>query len=681
MSRGITAEDLYRWNWVSDPQISPDGKRIAYVVKTVDQDAGEYRHAIWVVPADGQIGDARRFTFGPKNDHTPRWSPDGKWLAFVSDREGPAGKDAKEEKAQGRGKSQIWLVPTDGGEARQLTFLKHGAGQPVWSPDSRQIVFSSKTGGDDEDEDEGKKKMPKARHIDRLHYRLDGVGWTYEQRTHLFLIDAEGGEPRQLTDGDWDDRHAAWSPDGQSIAFASDRTEDRWEVPAGDIWVLPLAGGEPYCLTDDGKIEAGVPSWSPDGRLIAFLGTLQRKAGGHVDLYTVHAARLEKGEAPSYRVLTKEFIGTCMDWIGDDMRDEHGRPAPKWSPDGNTLYVLATIHGSSHVFAIPSAGGLEERVTIGEGHLLDFTLDPSGQVLALAQAEYNHPGDIFSQRIGETEKRRLTEVNGDWLSDIYIAKPERIEYKGADGWNIEGWILKPEGWKPSEKYPMILEIHGGPNTAYGYTFHQEFQMLCGKGYVVLYTNPRGSVGYGREFSVAVRGIWGKEDYEDVMAGVNALVAQGFIDERRMGVTGGSYGGFMTNWIVGHTDRFRAAVTQRSVTNLATMFGTSDIGWELGDDNFEVTPWDDPERYAFHSPITYVKNMTTPLLILHSESDLRCPIEQGEQLYTALKYLKREVELVRFEGQSHGLSRGGHPKLRVERLNLIAGWFEKYMPAH
>ena len=246
MSRGITAEDLYRWKWVSDPQISPDGKRIAYVVKSVDQDAGEYRHAIWVVPTDGQVGDARRFTFGPKNDHTPRWSPDGKWLAFVSDREGPAGKDAKEEKAQGRGKSQIWVVPTDGGEARQLTFLKQGASRPVWSPDSTQIVFSSKMGGDDEDEEEGKKKMPKARHISTLRYKLDGTGWTYDRRTHLFLIAAEGGEPRQLTDGDWDDGDAAWSPDGQYLAFSSDRTEDRWEWEGGDIWVLPVAGGEPY---------------------------------------------------------------------------------------------------------------------------------------------------------------------------------------------------------------------------------------------------------------------------------------------------------------------------------------------------------------------------------------------------------------------------------------------------
>jgi dipeptidyl aminopeptidase/acylaminoacyl peptidase len=680
MSRAITAEDVYRWKWVSDPQMSPDGKQIAYVVKTIDQEAGEYRHAIWVVPTDGQIGDARRFTYGPKNDHSPRWSPDGAWLAFISDREGEGGKDAKEDKARGKGKPQLWKIPADGGEAQQLTFLRNGASHPVWSPDGKYLAFTSKTGGEEEpDEAEGKKKMPKSRKITRLWYRLDGVGWVYEQRKHIFILSAEGGEPRQLTDGDWDDDDVAWSPDGQHIAFFSDRSEDRWELPSGDIWVVPVVAGEPYCLTDDGTLAAAAPSWSPDGKTIAFLGTLQKKSGGHVDLYTVPAERAP-GSPVHYRLLTPDFVGTCMDWLGDDMRDEHGRPAPKWSPDGSTLYFLATVAGSSHAFSLPTSGGTPKQLTQGEAHLLDFNVDKAGTALSLALAEYNHPGDIFAQPVHSGERRRLTEGNADWLSDIHIAKPERVEFAGAQGWTVEGWVLKPADFDPAKKYPMILEIHGGPNTAYGYTFHQEFQMLAGKGYVVLYTNPRGSIGYGREFSVAVRGIWGKEDYEDIMAGVDALLKQGYVDAQQLGVTGGSYGGYMTNWIISHTDRFKAAVTQRSVTNLATMFGTSDIGPDLCDDNFEVTPWDDPERYAFHSPITYVKNITAPLLILHSDWDLRCPIEQAEQLYTALKYLHREVEFVRFEGQSHGLSRGGHPKLRVERLNLIAGWFQKYLPA-
>ena len=681
MSRGITAEDLYRWKWVSDPQISPDGKRIVYTLKTVDQEAGEYRNAIWVVPTDGAIGDARRFTFGPKNDQSPRWSPDGAWLAFVSDREGIGGKDSKEDKERGKGKPQIWLIPANGGEARQLTFQKHGASHPVWSPDGRALIFSAQTGGEDEPEEREGKKTPRARKIDRLASKLDGTGWVYERRTHLFLIAPEGGEARQLTDGDWDESEVAWSPDGQMLAFSSDRSDDRWELPAGDIWVMPIAGGEAEarCLTDDSAIHAGAPGWSPDGKTMAFLGSLQRKSGGHHDMYVVPVQR-DAGAPPQYRSLTADFIGNCQDAIGDDMREGHGRPAPIWSPDGSALYFLAETQGSSHLFTMPATGGTPRQITRGEQHLLNFSMDAARQRLGLEIAAYNHPGDVFTQTLDAPEPQRLTEVNAEFLSELYIAKPERLEFKGADGWTVEGWVLKPQGFDPSKKYPLILEIHGGPNTAYGYTFHQEFQMHCGKGYVVLYTNPRGSTGYGREFSVAVRGKWGEGDYIDVMSGVDAVIQQGYIDETRLGVTGGSYGGFMTNWIIGHNDRFKAAVTQRSVTNLVSMFGTSDIGWDFCDGHFDTTPWDDPERYTFHSPITYVKDMKTPLLILHSEQDLRCPIEQAEQLWTALKYLKREVEFVRFEGQSHGLSRFGHPKLRVERLNLIAGWFEKHMPA-
>jgi len=253
-----------------------------------------------------------------------------------------------------------------------------------------------------------------------------------------------------------------------------------------------------------------------------------------------------------------------------------------------------------------------------------------------------------------------------------------MPYTGADGWPMDGWVMKPRDFDPSRKYPLIVEIHGGPATQYGYGFFHEMQLLTAAGYVVLYTNPRGSLGYGRDFSLAVRGAWGEKDSLDILAGVDALVQKGYIDEQRIGVTGGSYGGFMTNWLVGHTDRFKAAVTDRSVTNLASDFGSCDFGWMFADDEMDTTPWEDLDRYMHMSPITYVKNIHTPLLILHSEQDLRCSIEQAEQLFASLKYLGREVLFVRFEGQSHGLSRGGHPKLRLERLRHILGWFEKYL---
>ena len=272
----------------------------------------------------------------------------------------------------------------------------------------------------------------------------------------------------------------------------------------------------------------------------------------------------------------------------------------------------------------------------------------------------------------------MTDFNAALFAELELSSPEYMPYKGADGWPMDGWILKPHDFDPAKQYPLVVEIHGGPHTQYGYGFFHEMQLLTAAGYVVFYTNPRGSCGYGYDFALAVRGAWGEKDSLDIMAGVDALLQKGYIDERRMGVTGGSYGGFMTNWLIGHTDRFKAAVTDRSVVNLASDFGSSDFGWVFADDELETTPWENLERYMHMSPIHYVKNMHTPLLIIHSEQDLRCNIEQAEQLFATLKYLGREVLFVRFEGQSHGLSRGGHPKLRQERLRHILGWFEKYL---
>jgi dipeptidyl aminopeptidase/acylaminoacyl peptidase len=290
-----------------------------------------------------------------------------------------------------------------------------------------------------------------------------------------------------------------------------------------------------------------------------------------------------------------------------------------------------------------------------------------------------HIGEIFVCATAMPgELRKLTSFNDALFDELTLATPEYMAYTGADGWPMDGWVMKPQDFDPGKKYPLILEIHGGPHAQYGYGFFHEMQMLVVAGYVVLYTNPRGSCGYGRDFALTVRGDWGTKDSLDILAGIDALLQKGYIDERRMGVTGGSYGGFMTNWLIGHTDRFKAAVTDRSVTNLASDFGSGDIGWIFADDEMETTPWENLGRYMQHSPISYVKNMHTPLLIIHSEQDLRCNIEQAEQLFAALKYLGREVLFVRFEGQSHGLSRAGHPKLRLERLRHIRDWFDKYL---
>lgn len=679
MSRSITIEDLYEITFLSRPRISPDGQRVAYMVTKVDARTHTYRSSIWSVPSSG--GEARRLTAEPANASSPGWSPDGRWLAFLSEREGEASRAAgAEQKKQGKDKPQIWLLPIDGGEARQLTFLPHGASAPVWSPDGQWLVFAAQVGPLDEETDDGK-PLPKVRVIDRIFYKRDGAGYTYERRSHLFLVNVAGGEPVQLTDGDWDDGDPAWSPDGKTIAFPSNRAEDRWARPTADLYTLSINQGQAGELRQltNGTLDCSTPAWSPDGKTIAFSASLKQRSGGHVDIYTITSDATQSAAT----CLTPNFEGSFNDSTNTDgsAKDGHGASGPVWSPDGKTIYALATHRGTTRIFVLSTGDNNERPATLTPSaiHVSDFSADRSADRLSMLIGNPSKPGEIFACSTGSGgEMQQLTSANEELFSQIMLGTLEHMPYIGAEGWPMDGWILKPPDFDPAKKYPLILQIHGGPQTQYGYSFFHEMQVQAANGYVVLYTNPRGSSGYGRDFAKSVYGAWGDLDSLDIMAGVDALIARGYIDEERLGVTGGSYGGFMTNWLVSHTDRFKAAVTDRCVANLASFFGTSDIGPFFIEDHFEATPWENLERLMKYSPITYVNNIHTPLLIIHSEQDLRCHIEQSEQLFTALKYLGREVLFVRFEGQSHGLSRGGHPRQRLERLRHGLNWFKKYL---
>src|SRR5579871_450175 len=682
--RPITSEDLYAIELAEDPRISPDGTQVAYVLMTMDRDAYEYRRSIWLASADG--GEPRRFTSGP-NDTAPRWSPDGRSLAFVRAPASGTKPKSAEERDRGVGQPQIWVIPTGGGEAHQVTFMLHGAGAPVWSPDGKTLLFAAETGTpDDQEVDDAAldgKSIPRVRTITQMWHRLDGHGFMYDLRSHLFTIPAAGGEPQQLTDGDWNDGSPEWSPDGSRIVFTSDRSAERWQWPADSVWTLDVASGACERLTDE-ALGCGAPSWSPNGETIAFLASPRRYSSGHTDLYTVpaHAG----GEA---RLLSGDWAANCADTCISDMRAGHGGAHLYWGPDGYhgyRLYLQASLRGSTQVYSVSPRSDLSPQpLTDGAQHVYGFSTTPDCSAMALAITSPVAPGDVYLQRLpaenASNTQQKLTNLNAKLLSEVALATPEEFSFRGADDWELQGWVMRPPQAQPGELVPTILEIHGGPAAMYGASFFHEFQLLAAQGYAVVYCNPRGSTGYGRDFANAVHFDWGGKDYEDIMAGLDAAIARGGLDANRLGVAGGSYGGYMTNWVVGHSDRFKAAVTMRCVANAASFFGTSDIGWWLAVDEMGATPWENLAQLMQHSPITYVADIHTPLLILHSDNDLRCPISEGEQLFISLKYLGRETKLVRFEGQSHDLSRNGHPRSRVIRLNEITGWFARYLPTH
>ena len=677
MTRPITPDDLYAIQHVEDPQLSPDGAQVAFVRMEMDRESFEYRRSVWVTPVEG--GEPRRLTNGP-SDTAPRWSPDGASIVFMR---GPASgvkPKTREERERGVGSPQLWRLPMRGGEPEQLTRLRHGAGAAVWSPDGATIAFAAPTGeADDHEVDDAAldgRTLPRVRTVTRLWHKLDGAGFTYELRSHLFTIPAAGGEPRQITDGEWDDGEPCWSPDGRRLAFTSDRTDERWSWPASQVWTVDLINGTQARLTGE-ELGCSAPAWSPDGQTIAFLASPRRAGVGHVDLYVTQTGASEPGQ----RLLTEEFIPTCDDTCIDDQRSSHGSHHIAWTPDSREALFLASTRGTTHVYAAPVDGSAPPRaLTEGALHVYGYTTNAEARTLALGISTATIPGDLYVKADGAGQPRRLTQVNAGWLGEVTLAEPQEMIFTGADGWEIQGWTLRPAGAAPEHALPTILEIHGGPAAMYGWSFFLEFQLLAARGYSVVYVNPRGSTGYGRLFSGAVINDWGGKDFEDIMAGLDAAIARGGIDTERLGVAGGSYGGFMTNWAVSHSDRFKAGVTMRCVSNMATMFGVSDIGWSLTVDELSATPWEDLDRLMRFSPITYVQDIHAPLLILHSDNDLRCPLEQSQQLFSALKYLGRETKMVIFEGQSHDLSRTGHPRSRVHRMNEILNWFEVNLTA-
>jgi len=662
-NRLITAEDLLKFKWVRAVALSPGESKIAYTLEWIDENKQKYWSNLWVVPTSG--GAPRRFTTGKVKDRQPVWSPDGKFIAFVSHRDEEDG---------------IYIIPADGGEARKLVSMNGTFGSLSWSPDGRRLLCAFRKNDPvpiGEDGKPDRKAAPVFRHITRLFYKLDGEGFLPKDGFHIWTFDTASGKGTQLTAGRYEELSPAFSPDGEWICFASNRQPDPdRESLRIDLWVIPSGGGRMRKVsTPPGPV--WMPSWSPDGKKIAYIGHDRPDdswgvANDHIWVAPVNG----KGGAKD---LTAGFDRPCNDSTICDMQEGHGIPAPVWSADGKRLYFMASDSGSTALYTVPSSGGKVSRILTRPGHLQRFSAAKGAKTAAFVFSDFSIPAEVFTLKLSEkpAQPRQITSISKEFLEGILLSRPEPASFKSFDGTPVQAWIMKPTHFKPGRKYPAILQIHGGPAVQYGISFFHEFQLLAARGYVIFFSNPRGGQGYGEAFAGAIVGDWGNIDYKDVMAGADELARKPFVDPKRVGVTGGSYGGFMTNWIVGHTNRFRAAVTGRSVVNQYSMSGSSDIGHEVYRE-MKATIWDDPDKLLRMSPISYVKNVKTPLLILHNEFDLRCPISQGEELFLALKMLKKKVEFVRFPEEPHGLSRHGRPDRRLARLGWMLKWFDRYL---
>jgi dipeptidyl aminopeptidase/acylaminoacyl peptidase len=667
--RFITEKDLLKFTWIADPQIAPDGSAIVFVRVTVNEKENRYETSLFTVPSSG--AEAPRPLTSNVRDSMPRWSPDSRRIAFVRSIE----KDGKPQPGQ------IYVLDMKGGEAYPLTQDTKGVSSIAWSPDGKTIAFTAPVGADDQDKRDAKEKEAKSdvQVITRAVYRANGNPTYVDagRHTHIFTVAIGADKPQtnQVTGGEYDEREIEWAPDGSKIYFVSTRVpEAYYEASDSDLYSVPVTGGTITKVASiDGTINS--PRLSPDGHRIAFVGTPHGdpiRSYSQSDLFVVDAT---PGSAPGN--LTEKYDFDIAGGIGGDQAPPRGGSGNTivWSKDGASLVVVSAEHGSGNLKRLTIATGKLEALTDGKHAVGAFTATPDGTTIAATISTQTNIGDLF---MIDAKPRQVTHVNEELFRDIQQSEPEEIWYKSFDGKNIQGWILKPPDFDSSKKYPLILEIHGGPHAAYGNVYTHEFQWMAAKGYVVLFTNPRGSTSYGQEFGNLIQYRYPGDDYKDLMAGVDELLKKGYVDSTRLGVTGGSGGGLLTNWTITQTPRFKAAVAQRDIADWYAFWFTADFTlfqptW------FRNAPWEDPQDFAARSPITHVANVTTPLMLILGDQDYRTPpVDGGEMMFRALKYRKIPTVMVRFPRENHELSRSGEPWHRVERLQHIVGWMDHWL---
>ena len=663
--RGFQPADYYDLVTVGEVAVSPEGDLVAFTVTRTLEEENRRQREIWIQALENgrPAGEHYRFTAPTGDSYAPSWSPDGSLLSFTSQR--------------GDDDNSTWFVSVSGpgGEAFHIEGVR---GAPVWSVDGEWIAYLALAEDTESAERDGW-IAPDAlsntldpdrfdgRVITSTRYKADGTltlrpHFSVNESRDLYLVSAEGGVPRRLTALPFDKSDVRWSSDGRTIYFAGDENEDdeSSDVLTHDIWAVRLADGSVTDITPSPGSESS-PSPSPDGTRLAFV--FRQERGAEQDLMVVDVG----GDG---RFAT-EPVNLTEGW-------DLVPGAPQWSADGTAILFSASVSGNRHLFRVPAAGGPVVRVTEGERQLTSVSLSDRGHIMAYAATDAVSPTELYVARGDGTAERRVTEFNEEFLDRVSLENPERLTWTVGDSVEVEGWVIKPVGYTAGGRYPLILKIHGGPHGAYGNTFFPTFHVLSAAGFFVLYANPRGSSGYGHEFMYATRGQWGVMDSQDFLTGVDAALARyPEADTTRLGVSGGSYGGFMANWLTATTDRFQAAVTSRSIVNWESWWGSTDAQ-PLTEYELLGAPWERRALYRRLSPISYVENVTAPTLIIHSETDYRTPIGEGEQWFMALKNLDVPVEMVRYPRSSHGLSRTGEPWLLVDRLERIRSWFEHWL---